>query len=155
MAVLARSRLTSNATTHATRRLWSFVQVHAVEFPWRRSVLGAGGRLVAGVKRDAPPLKVETTVEDAVVVFLEGLELDSADVVAAETFLLLARKLDRADSRTAPPLADRLVSLCDALRLRGREPDRIRRQNVRGIRGRTFLNAPRRLSLPGEPRIRS
>ena len=45
------------------------------------------------VKSDAPPLKVETTVEDAVVVFLEGLELDSADVVAAETFLLLARKL--------------------------------------------------------------
>jgi hypothetical protein len=27
VAVLARSRLTSNATTHATRRLWSFVQV--------------------------------------------------------------------------------------------------------------------------------
>ena len=53
------------------------------------------------MKRDAPPLKVETTLEDAVVVFLEGLELDSADVVAAETFLLLACKLDRADSRTA------------------------------------------------------
>lgn len=54
------------------------------------------------MKRDAPPLKVETTVEDAVVVFREGLELDSADVVAAETFRFLARKLDRADSRTAP-----------------------------------------------------
>ena len=82
-------------------------------------------RLVAGVRRDAPRLKVETTVEDAVVVFLDGLELDSADVVTAETLLLLARKLDRADSRTAPALADRLVNLCEGLRLRSREPDRI------------------------------
>lgn len=38
------------------------------------------------MKSDAPPLKVETTVEDAVVVFLEGLELDSADVVAPRRF---------------------------------------------------------------------
>ena len=114
-------------------------------------------RLVAGVRRDAPPLKVETTVEDAVVVFLEGLELDAADVVTAETLLLLARKLDRADSRTAPALADRLVSLCHALRLRSREPDRIdelvRRREARRLSVAVGANEP--LPAPTIPRTRT
>jgi hypothetical protein len=83
-------------------------------------------RLVEGVVRTPPPLKVEGSVRAAVERFLDAVgELDATDVVAAETVLLLATRLDRADARTSPALADRLVALCDDLRFRHREPDRI------------------------------
>jgi hypothetical protein len=43
--------------------------------------------------------------------------------VVAQAARLVACRLDRADARSTSPLAERLVTLCQELSLRHREPD--------------------------------
>jgi hypothetical protein len=80
-------------------------------------------RLCADVERRLP--QVEGSVEDAVGVFLDGLELDASSRVTAEAARLVARRLDRADARATPQLAERLVNLTQSLTLKHRQPDRL------------------------------
>jgi hypothetical protein len=82
-------------------------------------------RLCAGVERQLPSVDPGESVEAAVQVFLEGLELDAPSRVTASAALLVARRLDDADARSTPALAERLVSLCQQLVLGNREKDRI------------------------------
>jgi hypothetical protein len=80
-------------------------------------------RLCAEVERRLP--QVEGSVEDAVTAFLDGVELDASSRVTAEAARLVARRLDRADARSTPALAERLVSLTQSLTLEHRQPDRV------------------------------
>jgi hypothetical protein len=79
-------------------------------------------RLCVGVERHLP--RVEGSVTSAVEQFLDGLVLDGrTDSVLAETARLVACRLDKADGRTTPALAERLIGLCHDLAFRHREPD--------------------------------
>jgi hypothetical protein len=82
-------------------------------------------RLVEGLERE--PLELGGgSVEDAVTRFLQGRSprLTAREQVTAEAALAVARRLDRADSRSAAGLANQLVDLVGFLR--GEEkPDRI------------------------------
>jgi hypothetical protein len=114
-------------------------------------------RLVAGVVPAPEPLAVSTTVEAAVEEFLDGLELDTASAITAEAALAVARRLDRADVRSAANLAARLVDLVADLRWQNREPDAvddlIRRREARRSVSRQSSELSGRLRLDEESRL--
>ena len=89
-------------------------------------------RIVAGDQRRVVEAPAESPVLEAVEQLLGGLDLDSADMVLAETARTIAGKLDgcaASDSAAAaaavPGLSRELAALLGQLAGRVREPDRI------------------------------
>lgn len=94
-------------------------------------------RLTVDVRRR---LRVDDSVERAVVAFLADLEFTPRSQVLAESAVALGRNLDMADPRSAGGLARALIDLISEIRGDG-EPDRldllIRRREARLLAARS------------------